>query len=135
MHAGETGATNIWREPKFGAKVELVDMISGASRMLYQGHSSRRNIRRELEVIPRAKPEAWRRAQVLSYTEGMAGGCDVRRKPRVLIASLDGRWSKRRKPRVQPESGRRMQSLADLRDHQDMRRQGPRSLAFPIFGR
>jgi hypothetical protein len=63
MHAGETGATNIWREPKFGAKVELEDIASGASRRLYQRYSLRRNIRRELEVMSKAKPEVQRQAQ------------------------------------------------------------------------
>jgi hypothetical protein len=59
MQIGEAGATNIWREPKFGAKVELEDMAFGASRRLYQRYSSRRNDRRKLEVIPEAKLEVW----------------------------------------------------------------------------
>jgi len=57
MRTGEAGATNTWREPKFGAKVELEDITCGASRRLYQRHGLRRNDQCKLEVIPKAKLE------------------------------------------------------------------------------
>jgi len=57
MQAGETRATNIWRKPKLGARVELEDITFGASQRLYQRQSWRRNNQRKLEVMPKAKLE------------------------------------------------------------------------------